>query len=65
MVLSVDGNHKNNKKFNVRIDYRAGERKRNENNIAEDKRLARWVRKHYIIGSTAMNKITQQKEVTL
>jgi hypothetical protein len=34
-------------------------------NMAEDKKLARWARKHYIIGSTTVDKIRQRKEVTL
>ena len=33
--------------------------------IAEDKKLARWARKHNIIGSTTVDKIKQRKEVTL
>jgi hypothetical protein len=41
-----------------------GEKERRKN-IVEDKKLARWVRKHNIIGSTTLDKIRKRKEVTL
>jgi hypothetical protein len=41
-----------------------GEKERRKN-MAEDKKLARWARKHNIIGSTTVDKIRKRKEVTL
>jgi len=40
-------------------------KKERRKNMVEDKKLARWARKHYIIGGTTVDKIRQQKEVTL
>jgi hypothetical protein len=39
--------------------------KERRRHMAEDKKLARWARKHYIIGGTTMDKIRQRKEATL
>jgi hypothetical protein len=33
--------------------------------MPEDKKIARWARKHNIIGSTTVVKIRKRKEVTL
>jgi hypothetical protein len=40
-------------------------KKERRKHMAEDKKLARWVRKHYITGSTTVDKIRKRKEVTL